>query len=385
MAASLESARIEKPPKLVYNNDKQGGIMRCTFLLGSVIFVLTTAISADQGTGKKPVECDDPKYKKTWEEALIKYPLPNNATELIFQYSFPDEKLAEQEIFLWGSNDFAMNGQGRIYVLDQKSKHLLQFDQVGKYLRTIGRGGQGPGEMAAPLCVCSSDESIYVIDNGNRNIQRYTCDGNFIESKKTSNSYSDMVWNPSGYIYAAPIFGPPEQYLVDVLDAKGEYIKSIIKPNDSVLGLPRQIPVVSYLGFDGKRNLYVAFLYHPLVIKSDTEGAKIEAFKIEYEIMKEQRKTNLDLASKKLARAVPIIEGIQGRLGGGFYILHGSPRAEILEFDAGGKMIHDYWHTKLCNYRASGFIVDEKNGKFYFNQLIPEFKIDVFRPNDDKK
>lgn len=358
--------------------------MRLAFYLGSVIFVLTTAISADQGTGKKPVECDDPKYKKTWEEALIKYPLPKNATELIFQYSFPDEKLAEQEIFLWASTDIAMNNQRQIYVLDQRSKHIFEFDQAGSYLRTIGRGGQGPGEMAVPLCVCSSDEFIYVIDNGSRNIQRYTSDGNFIESKKTAKSYSDVVWDPSGFIYAAPIFGPPEQCLVDVLDAKGEYIKSIIKPNDTVLSLPRQIPVVSCLGFDGKRNLYVAFRYHPLVIKSDTEGAKVEEFKIDYKIMKEQKNTNLDYASNKLARAVSIIEGIQGRIGGGFYLLHGSPRAEILEFDVDGKMIHDYWHTKLCNYRASGFIVDEKNGKFYFNQLYPEFKIDVFLPKESK-
>ena len=94
-----------------------------------------------------------------WEDAVKKYPLPKNATELIYQNSFPNESLVEKDVFLWLPIDFAMNGQREFFVLDQRWKHLFKFDPSGKYVRTIGRKGQGPGEMNMPFCVCCSNES----------------------------------------------------------------------------------------------------------------------------------------------------------------------------------------------------------------------------------
>ena len=45
---------------------------------------------------------------------------------------------------------FAVDNAGSIYVLDTKLGHIKVFDQSGKYLRTIGRPGQGPGELDGP-------------------------------------------------------------------------------------------------------------------------------------------------------------------------------------------------------------------------------------------
>jgi len=43
--------------------------------------------------------------------------------------------------------------QGRIYALDRKESHVKVFDAQGRYLRTIGRPGQGPGDLNEPIFV----------------------------------------------------------------------------------------------------------------------------------------------------------------------------------------------------------------------------------------
>ena len=202
---------------------------------------------------------------------------------------------------------------------------------------------------------------------------------------RRSSTYSDIAWDPAGFLYAAPLGGIQDVFLIDVFSDKGDFIKSIIKPTKTIRELLRIFPGMAYIGLDGKRNLFLAFWNHPVVIKSDTEGSVIGEFKIHYGLMEEEAASNRDLANKKIPRFSPIIEAIQGRLAGGFYILHGFPRTEILEFDADGKMINDYWHAKSCDYRARGFLIDEKNRTFYFEQVSPEFKIDVFRPRYDSQ
>jgi hypothetical protein len=45
------------------------------------------------------------------------------------------------------------DAQGRIYALDRKESHVKVFDAEGRYLRTIGRPGQGPGDLNEPIFV----------------------------------------------------------------------------------------------------------------------------------------------------------------------------------------------------------------------------------------
>src|SRR5512139_2747201 len=47
--------------------------------------------------------------------------------------------------------DIVVDDSGSIYVLDQQDSHVKVFDTSGKYVRTIGRLGQGPGEFEGPM------------------------------------------------------------------------------------------------------------------------------------------------------------------------------------------------------------------------------------------
>jgi hypothetical protein len=48
-------------------------------------------------------------------------------------------------------SDVVVDEAGSLYVLDRRNDHVKVFDASGKYLRTIGRRGQGPGEFEGPL------------------------------------------------------------------------------------------------------------------------------------------------------------------------------------------------------------------------------------------
>lgn len=71
-----------------------------------------------------------------------------------------------------GDNSFnrimsiAVDGGGNIYVLDYKESHVKVFDKSGRYLRTIGRKGQGPGELESThaLDLFYPSDSLFVLE-----------------------------------------------------------------------------------------------------------------------------------------------------------------------------------------------------------------------------
>lgn len=63
---------------------------------------------------------------------------------------------------------FRVDKKGNIYVLDSSAPKILKFDDAGNLLFSIGRKGQGPGELMAPSVIeLGKNGSILVYDVGN--------------------------------------------------------------------------------------------------------------------------------------------------------------------------------------------------------------------------
>jgi hypothetical protein len=60
-----------------------------------------------------------------------------------------DEEDDEKKFFRTPSY-VAVDKKGDIYITDAYNHHIKVFDNDGKYLRTIGRKGQGPGDTHRP-------------------------------------------------------------------------------------------------------------------------------------------------------------------------------------------------------------------------------------------
>jgi len=74
--------------------------------------------------------------------------------------------------------DLAVDEEENIYVLDFKEPFISVFDKSGKRSRTIGKRGQGPGEIQGPTSLCVTPRGeLLVNDRGNRFLHVYTLRG----------------------------------------------------------------------------------------------------------------------------------------------------------------------------------------------------------------
>ena len=72
----------------------------------------------------------------------------------------------------------AVDREENIYVLDSKEAHIRVFNKAGIYLRTIGKKGQGPGEMQRPINISITlGNEILVNDRGARFLHFFALDG----------------------------------------------------------------------------------------------------------------------------------------------------------------------------------------------------------------
>ena len=80
-----------------------------------------------------------------------------------------------------------VGSDGTIYVLDQQARQVRAFDAEGRYVRTIGKPGSGPGELSqlAFGVVVTPGDSLMVPDLGLQRVTRYGPDGQTIGSFPT--------------------------------------------------------------------------------------------------------------------------------------------------------------------------------------------------------
>jgi hypothetical protein len=68
-----------------------------------------------------------------------------------------------------------------MYVMEHGNLRVQVFDPEGRYVRTLGREGQGPGELQSPLFITVAGDSVVVIDERNVRMTRWsTVDGELL-------------------------------------------------------------------------------------------------------------------------------------------------------------------------------------------------------------
>jgi hypothetical protein len=93
-----------------------------------------------------------------------------------------DEKSLPKDVFLESPWSMAKDAKGNLFVGDYRAKNVKMFDASGKYVKTIGRGGQGPGEFGGPSSILVVQDRLIVSDVANRRYSQFTLDGQFVKS-----------------------------------------------------------------------------------------------------------------------------------------------------------------------------------------------------------
>ena len=107
---------------------------------------------------------------------------------------------------------------GTVYVLDRQGPSLRAYGPDGRYLRTLGRQGEGPGELKQPDSGLSvlSDGRVVVRDPGNARLQVYGPEGEPLATWSTmgGNFTSEPLWaDASDNVYTQAVFNPEADYV----------------------------------------------------------------------------------------------------------------------------------------------------------------------------
>jgi hypothetical protein len=102
--------------------------------------------------------------------------------------------------------DVAVDGEGRIYVLEEQAHEIRVFGPDGSHLRTIGRQGGGPGELNVPFggeIEFDPTGRLVVHNSMNRRWEIFTPEGESVGSTPIQTSYfgSSTVRGTDGALY----------------------------------------------------------------------------------------------------------------------------------------------------------------------------------------
>ena len=121
---------------------------------------------------------------------VAKAPVHTGIATLVEEMSIGVADGAE-EYMLGDVADIAIGRDGTMYVLDRQVPAIRQYDDRGKYIRTLGRSGAGPGEYRSPSGLATMrDGRLLLWDTGNWRINVYSADGTTLTQWQTPSGSS---------------------------------------------------------------------------------------------------------------------------------------------------------------------------------------------------
>ncbi|MFZ2054671.1 MAG: 6-bladed beta-propeller [Candidatus Aminicenantales bacterium] len=120
-----------------------------------------------------------------------------------------------------------VDDNGNIYAIDSSSAHVRVFDSNGQYLRTIGRKGQGPGEMVMPGFVqVTSQDEIAVYDYQTQRLVFFSPDGTYqkqVSSARMRYPVMPIRLDSHGNIVGYQVMAPPPIGGLDIAKYDPDY------------------------------------------------------------------------------------------------------------------------------------------------------------------
>lgn len=118
----------------------------------------------------------EPQSKKSLAEIY------SSGTVRIIQEMKIDESSMPKDTYFEGFVRVVCDDKGFVYVCDYKANNIKKFDSSGKYVKIIGRQGQGPGEFGGPYEFAAGADRLFVWELGNRRLSVLNLDGEFTKA-----------------------------------------------------------------------------------------------------------------------------------------------------------------------------------------------------------
>jgi len=104
----------------------------------------------------------------------------------------------------------AFNSKKELFVTDTGAHNIKVFDAEGRFLKVIGREGQGPGDLSLPSGITFNGTYIIVWELGNRRFSIFNEDGEFIRHLQSKEPV--VVWKLKSLENGQVLFETREGY-----------------------------------------------------------------------------------------------------------------------------------------------------------------------------
>jgi len=181
--------------------------------------------------------------------------------------------------------DIAVDSAGNLYVLDVGNNQIQKLGPDGKYLQTIGRPGQGPGEFQSPFSLdIDRQDLLYVAEARNLRIQLLDAAGKSLRQIKLKSFGIFRIRRlPSGLILKGGAISlreakekpknlPP---LLELLDLNGNVKKAFGASTDYKDPLVNSTANNFELDADPAGNIYLSFWHQNRIDKYSPDGAPL--------------------------------------------------------------------------------------------------------------
>jgi len=105
-------------------------------------------------------------------------------TSPLFEYeplSTLQEDPDNEESLLFRPREFTVGDDGNYYVNDTGNRRIAVFSSEGRYVRSFGRAGSGPGEFGSLVDIAVHEGIVHIFDSQHKRATRYSCDGTLID------------------------------------------------------------------------------------------------------------------------------------------------------------------------------------------------------------
>ena len=202
---------------------------------------------------------------------LLIVTLPLNCVEITFLKRIElGSEDREEEIF-FRIADIEADKNGNIFILDSGNYSLKKFSKEGKFLKEIGREGQGPGEFIRPSNICVDiDGKVYVNEIVGRRISIFDNSLNFLKilKPKLSSSIVDIFIDKEGGIIGLHNPWKADENYFSILSSDGVRLNSffnerhVFAPKLTTLkNFPGTLVYLSAIADIDKRNSKLAISY----------------------------------------------------------------------------------------------------------------------------
>ncbi len=161
----------------------------------------------------------------------------------------------------------SIDSSGNVYVTDLGNRRIEKFDNNGNFLFTFGTKGSGDGQFNAPVGIAITNGSIYVVDNARNDVQKFDSTGKFVtkwggpgDQEGNFLLPQGVAVDPSGDVYVVDT----GHSRIEKFDSTGKFLLDIGQSGlgDGQFLSPRAIAA------DSQGSVYVA----------DSGGNKVEKF-----------------------------------------------------------------------------------------------------------